>query len=204
MIGSKNSDAAPRITLGPGAPGGMAEFIAQAGIEIIPLAHRQHAQIYVDFCGARPSAMEVVSIDLNGSMGGAGSRPLADLATESWQAAACLVISAALHLKPVLLTADGAMITAIKTAIGIAATHVPVVINGEIGSGKYNIARLIHHVSRCPNPLLMVNCARFDHADLALASPRAAESGPAAVLFMDEIGELSDAGQIKLLNLLQA
>jgi DNA-binding NtrC family response regulator len=166
------------------------------------LVHRQHAQIYVDFCGARPSAMEIVSIELDG--GGAGSRPAADLVTESWPAAACLVISTALRLKPVLLTADDGMITAIKAAIGVATTHVPVVINGEIGSGKYNIARLIHHASRCATPLLTVNCAAFENVDLNVVSNGPVQRNPAAELFLDEIGELSEAGQIKLLNLLQA
>jgi DNA-binding NtrC family response regulator len=203
MTELKYSDAVPRVTLGPGAPDGMADFIVHAGIEIVPLVHRQHAQIYVDFCGARPSATEVINIDLHGGVG-AGSRPPADLVTESWRAAACLVISTALRLKPALLTADGAMITAIKTAIGVATTHVPVVINGEIGSGKYNIARLIHHVSRCASPLLMINCAAFDNVDLAAVSHRQVERSLATGLFLDEIGELSEAGQIKLLNLLQA
>jgi DNA-binding NtrC family response regulator len=203
MTGLKNGNTVPRVTLGPGAPDGMAEFIAHAGIEIVPLVHRQHAQIYVDFCGARPSAIEVINIDLHGGAG-ASSHPAADLATESWQAAACLVISTALRLKPALLTADRAMITAIKTAISVATTHVPVVINGEIGSGKYNLARLIHHVSRCATPLLTVSCAAFDKVDLAAIGHRQAERSPAAVLFLDEIGELNDAGQIKLLNLLQA
>ncbi len=203
MTELKNGGAVPRVTLGPGVPDGMADFIAHAGIEIIPLIHRQHAQIYVDFCGARPSATEVINIDLH-NRAGAGSRAEADLVTDSWPAAACLVISAALRLKPALLTADDAMLTAIRTAISVATTHVPVVINGEIGSGKYNIARLIHHANRCATPLLTVNCMAFDNVDLALITGRQTERSPAAELFLDEIGELSEAGQIKLLNLLQA
>jgi DNA-binding NtrC family response regulator len=203
MAELRNGDTVPRVTLGPGAPDGMADFIAHAGIEIVPLVHRQHAQIYVDFCGARPSATEVINIELNSRVG-LGARPAADLVTESWPAAACLVISTALRLKPALLTADSTMITAIKTAIGVATTHVPVVISGEIGSGKYNIARLIHHASRCATPLLTINCAAFDNVDLTAISNRPSQRGSVAGLFLDEIGELSEAGQIKLLNLLQA
>jgi DNA-binding NtrC family response regulator len=203
MSGMRNGGGVARVTLGPGAPDGMADFISHAGIEIIPLAHRQHAQLYVDFCGARPSATEVINIVLHNGVGNV-SHSTADLVTESWPAAACLVISTALRLKPALLTADATMIAAIKTAISVATTHVPVVINGEIGSGKYNIARLIHHVSHSVIPLLTVNCAGFDIVDPAgLVGNRQTERSPAAVLFLDEIGELSGAGQIKLLNLLQ-
>ncbi|MBV8454639.1 MAG: sigma 54-interacting transcriptional regulator [Deltaproteobacteria bacterium] len=203
MTGFRNSDAVPRVTLGPGAPAGMADFIAHAGIELVPFVHRQRAQIYVDFCGARPTAIEIISIELQGEAG-ASSRPAADLVTNSWPAAACLVISTALGLKPVLLSADDEMLMAIKSAVGVATTHVPVVISGEIGSGKYNIARLIHHASRCGTPLLAVNCAAFDNVDLATVSNGRGQGRPAAGLFLDEIGELGEAAQIKLLNLLQA
>ena len=203
MTGLRSGDTVPRVTLGPGAPNGMADFIAHAGIEIVPLVHRQHAQIYVDFCGARPSAAEIINIELRSGVG-SGSHLAADLVTECWPAAACLVISTALRLKPVLLTIDSTMLAAIKSAIGVAATHVPVVISGEIGTGKYNIARLIHRASRCDTPLLTVNCAAFDDVDFAPISNRQQQGSSAAGLFLDEIGELTEAGQIKLLNLLQA
>lgn len=162
---SSNSPTVPRVTLGPGAPDGMADFLAHAGIEIVPLVQRHRAQIYVDFCGAKPSGIDVISVELQSRNGGI-SRPSADLVTDNWMAAAGLVISAALRLKPVLLTANSDTVTAIKAAIGVATTQVPVVISGEIGTGKYNIARLIHHASRSPSPLLTVNCAAFDTIDL--------------------------------------
>src|SRR5580700_5364191 len=96
---------APRVCLGPDAPAEMADFISRAGIEVLPYANKHRASIYVDFVGARPSGVEVISIDLV-TRGARAPRATADLATDQWQAAACLVISQALRLKPILLTAD--------------------------------------------------------------------------------------------------
>ena len=80
----------------------MADFIARAGIEVLPYAHRSRASIYVDFVGARPTGMEVLSFDFT-AKGERAPRATADLATDKWQAAALLVISHALRLKPALL-----------------------------------------------------------------------------------------------------
>ena len=54
----------PRVCLGPDAPGEMADFISRAGIEVLPFAHKHRATLYVDFVGARPAGVEVLSIDL--------------------------------------------------------------------------------------------------------------------------------------------
>jgi Sigma-54 interaction domain/Bacterial regulatory protein, Fis family len=193
----------PRVTLGPGAPEGLADFLASAGIEIVPLVRRHHARIYVDFCGARPSGIEIISIQLQATRGPT-FLSTADLVTDSWPPVASLVLSVALGLKPVVLTGDGQMITSIKSAIGVAATNVPVVICGETGSGKFNIARLIHHASRCAIPLLSVNCAAFENFELPPVSNAGGQESPRTGLFLDEIGELSEVAQRKLLSLLQS
>jgi transcriptional regulator of acetoin/glycerol metabolism len=193
----------PRVVLGPGAPAEMADFLARAGVEVVALMQRHRASLYVDFVGAHPSGIEVLSIELQGR-GTNASRPAADLVTESWPAAACLVISTALKLKPPLLTADPETLSVIKSAIGVAATQVPVVLCGEVGSGKYNLARLIHHASHCAGPLHSLNCASFDGLDSTTPGDPADGHVQPAVLYFDEIGELSDTAQIKLLALMQA
>lgn len=204
-----------RVCLGTGAPEGMPDFLARAGIEAVGYAHRHNAPLFVDFVGARPTGVEVLSIDLT-ARDWRTARPNADLATDNGQAAASLVISHMLRLKPPLLGADSEMLSVIKSAMGVAGTHVPVILSGEIGTGKYNLARLIHSASRCRGPLLMVNCANLEDLDSesllgSLAGSNRRDSGSAspamaahAMLFLDEIGELSDAAQLKLLQLLQA
>jgi DNA-binding NtrC family response regulator len=200
--GLPNGHPLPRVTLGPGAPEGMADFIIRAGLEVVPLTHRHRASIYVDFCGARPAGMEVLSVELRGHSP-SRQRPVADLVADEWQTAACFVISTALHLKPALLTADEQMLAAIKSAMSVAPTLVPVVLGGEIGTGKYNVARLIHQASDCRGPLIKVNCGAFDSVDPAVLTNGLAQGSPTAVLFLDEAGELSDSAQVKLLSLLQ-
>jgi len=196
---------APRICLGPDAPAEMADFIARAGLEVLPFVHKHRATMYVDFVGARPSGVEVLSIDLV-SRGARAPRATADLATDQWQAAACMVISQALRLKPILLTTDSAMLGAIRSAMGVAASQVPVILSGEIGVGKYNLGRLIHSASRTQGALHTISCASLQDvdADNLLGTLPGARNHSGAVLFLDEIAELCDGAQLKLLQMLQA
>ncbi len=193
-----------RVCLGPNAPAEMADFIARAGIEVLPFANKHRATIYVDFVGARPSGVEVVSIDLL-VKGSRAPRNTADLATEQWQTAACMVISQALRLKPLLLTVDPAMLGAMRSAMGVAASQVPVILSGEIGCGKYSIARIIHSASRCNGPLHSISCASLQDVDVdnLIGTLPASEGHGGSVLFLDEIAELTDPAQLKLLQILQ-
>src|SRR5260221_7202420 len=96
---SRATRLAPRICLGPNAPAEMADFIARAGLEVLPYANKHRATMYVDFIGARPSGIEVLSLDL-AVKGSRAARANADLATDQCQTAACMVVSQALSLKP--------------------------------------------------------------------------------------------------------
>jgi len=196
--------AAPRVCLGQNAPTEMADFISRAGIEVLPYAHRSRASLYVDFLGAHPSGMDVLSFDFT-AKGERAPRPGADLATDKWQTAALLVISHALRLKPALLTADVAMLSVLRSAIGAATSQLPIILDGEIGSGKYNVARLIHNASGSRGPLLSVSCASLQDVDVDNLTHTIPESrGAGAAIFLDEVGELTDAAQLKLLQLLRA
>ncbi len=61
---ARGARAVPRVCLGPDAPAEMADFISRAGIEVLPFANKHRATLYVDFVGARPAGVEVLSLDL--------------------------------------------------------------------------------------------------------------------------------------------
>jgi len=96
----------------------------------------------------------------------------------------------------------------------------PVLIKGETGTGKELVAKALHQLdeNRCKGPFVAANCSAisaglaeselFGHRRGAFTGAdsdrkglfRAADSG---VLFLDEIGELSESLQAKLLRVLQ-
>ncbi|MDQ4120834.1 MAG: sigma-54 dependent transcriptional regulator [Acidobacteriota bacterium] len=101
----------------------------------------------------------------------------------------------------------------------VAATNTNILIQGESGTGKELIARAIHHHSpRAAKPFLAVNCGAlpeslleselFGHTKGAFTGAvsdkkglfRSAEGG---TVFLDEIGEISQAMQVRLLRALQ-
>jgi two-component system response regulator HupR/HoxA len=99
-----------------------------------------------------------------------------------------------------------------------AATDLPVLLQGEVGTGKQWLARAIHaHSPRHAGPFLVQKCGGLDDAQLLTALFGPAEDAPAAgasragllhkaqggSLFLDEIGETSRAFQAQLLRFLE-
>jgi transcriptional regulator with GAF, ATPase, and Fis domain len=101
----------------------------------------------------------------------------------------------------------------------VAATDAPVLLLGETGTGKELMARAIHLRSgRSSRPLIAVNCAAlptslieselFGHEKGAFTGAAEARAGrfeiaDGSTLFLDEIGDLDPALQVKLLRALQ-
>jgi two-component system NtrC family response regulator len=114
---------------------------------------------------------------------------------------------------------SAAMNEVINLAGRVADSRATVLIQGESGTGKELVARLIHALSpRSGKPMTVVNCAAlpetlleselFGHEKGAFtgASQRRIgrfEEADGGSLFLDEIGELTQAVQVKLLRFLQ-
>jgi len=102
----------------------------------------------------------------------------------------------------------------------VAACEVPVLITGETGTGKENIASSIHQLSRRRSgPFIIVNCAAlpasifesefFGHERGAFTGATNHHEGWAVAadngtLFLDEIGEMDMFSQAKLLRFLES
>jgi two-component system response regulator HydG len=112
-----------------------------------------------------------------------------------------------------------AMQEVVNTARQIAASDIPVLIQGESGTGKELIARAIHTNSRRRKQrLVALNCAGlsesiledelFGHIKGAFTGAQSEREGrfehaDRGTLFMDEIGDMPQAMQAKLLRVLE-
>lgn len=107
----------------------------------------------------------------------------------------------------------------LRLARRVAPTNTTVLLQGESGVGKEQVARLIHERSlRAEGPFVAVNCGAFQdslleselfgHAKGSFSGAHQAREGlfeaaNGGTLFLDEIGELSALMQVKLLRALQ-
>ncbi len=120
---------------------------------------------------------------------------------------------------PIILGQSEAMHGVFRLIDKVAASEKPVLIEGESGTGKELAARAIHRKSaRGHRPLVVVNCAAlpeqlleselFGHEKGSFTGATVAKQGlfeiaDDATLFIDEIGEMPQAMQAKLLRVLQ-
>lgn len=118
------------------------------------------------------------------------------------------------------ITRDSRFVQLFNRIKSFSEAEVPVLINGETGTGKELVAQLIHSLSpRVHQPYIAINVAAlspelfeselFGHKKGSFTSAysdRAGyfESASDATLFLDEIGELREEQQQKLLRVLQS
>jgi transcriptional regulator with GAF, ATPase, and Fis domain len=112
------------------------------------------------------------------------------------------------------------LLESLEIAEKAAPTDLPVLIDGESGTGKELMAKVIHaNGARSDKPFISVNCGAipdnlleselFGHrkgAFTGASNDRKGkfESAHTGTIFLDEIGELPLAGQVKLLRVLEA
>ncbi|WP_084278573.1 sigma-54-dependent Fis family transcriptional regulator [Novosphingobium sp. B1] len=117
------------------------------------------------------------------------------------------------------IAADPESLSILALAERIAATDIPVLINGPTGTGKEVLSRFIHERSaRADKPFIAINCAAmpeamleallFGHQKGAFTGANAASEGffraaDGGTLLLDEIAEMPLTLQAKLLRALQ-
>ncbi|MFM7377515.1 MAG: sigma-54 interaction domain-containing protein [Erythrobacter sp.] len=185
-----------RIVLGDGLPPAMAAGIARGGKVAISLA--------------RSSAPAL-------AMAGEGQIALAYDPAHINAARAALIAASAQGGWPV--AGDPQSLALLTLAERIAASTIPVLLEGPTGTGKEVLARFVHRLSaRSAGPFVAVNCAAMPEAMLEAllfghrkgAFTGAAEAGEGlfraadgGTLLLDEVGELPLALQSKMLRALQ-
>jgi DNA-binding NtrC family response regulator len=119
---------------------------------------------------------------------------------------------------PVLIGQSQVMTALLATVRRIAPSDANVLIQGESGTGKGLVARIVHEQSaRRSGPFLVINCSAFQdqlleselfgHEKGAFTGAAAAKQGlfevaDGGTLLLDEVGEMSAAMQAKLLQVL--
>ena len=117
-----------------------------------------------------------------------------------------------------IITQNKKMRSIFQYCEAIAPGQHPVLITGETGVGKELIAKVLHKLSDCPGEYIAVNVAGLDDnvfSDTLFGHTKGAFTGADQVrkgliekandgtLLLDEIGDLTDSSQIKLLRLLE-
>jgi DNA-binding NtrC family response regulator len=127
---------------------------------------------------------------------------------ESPLAAATFIISAALDLPYPFLTDDARTFAALCSALRAARTARPILLEGETGTGKESLVRMIHAASG-HGALQVVNCAALDHelccetADGASSAPGDGHIDASNTVFLDHVHELSAPAQLRLCALIR-
>ncbi|TLM65394.1 MAG: sigma-54-dependent Fis family transcriptional regulator [Deltaproteobacteria bacterium] len=117
-----------------------------------------------------------------------------------------------------LVTRSERMLKIFKYVEAVSVSRQPVLLTGESGTGKELVARALHRLGASGGPWVAVNIAGLDDdmfADALFGHVKGAftgaeqarhglvEEAAGGVLFLDEVGTLSQASQVKLLRLLQ-
>ena len=118
-----------------------------------------------------------------------------------------------------IITADPGMLKVCREVEKLAVTGVPVLLDGETGTGKEALARALHDQGpRAPAPFVNLHCGTtpealleselFGHERWAFSgavsqTPGKIEAAEGGTLFLDEVADLPRSVQVRLLRLLR-
>jgi Nif-specific regulatory protein len=174
--------------------------------------------IYLDTCNAA-SRFDEEHLQLVAAIAGTSSVALENARRMQWLEHENLRLSTEINLDHNLIGESARMKEVYQFLARVAPTESNVLLEGESGTGKELAARAIHRNSpRSSKPFLAINCAAipeglleselFGHERGAFTGAVAQKKGRlevanGGVVFLDEIGELVPALQVKLLRVLQ-
>ena len=116
-------------------------------------------------------------------------------------------------------TLSASLATLLRKLSRLAPSEVDILLSGETGVGKEVHAEAIHRASGRKGPFIAINCAaipenlveselfgyaRGAHSTADRGKPGLIEQAEGGTVFLDEIGEMSQTGQTKLLRFLQS
>jgi DNA-binding NtrC family response regulator len=170
------------------------------------------------FPGAASSAEELIEVSREAALRAEGSHPVRAAASDASRTLARAEGAAvgADEGKPVM--DSPAMRELEKRALRLAEANITVLLQGETGTGKEVIARLIHESGpRKSKPLVCVNCGAIPATLVestffgqekgsysgAVDKKGAFEAADGGTLFLDEVGELPLPAQVALLRVLE-